>query len=253
MPKQNKIYDGQFKQDSFRSLSNKRERYSNDPCSIFEYDPVEVKVESLSLHERTQKNVRGNPRVVEGYGKIDYYKKLEQKKPPLVDNFNRIVDGDPNLQNAIKCQTGVMTSADIRYSNAPSISESNSAHQIVMNGTPMVWKVSGSGVCPTAAAQNRSVNSCMQSLQENCDNVRAPQGFQNFQRTDEQQHNLTTTAIPFEPWNADKMGKAEGVEKFDPAKPYRPIKVDSVVRNLPTPTPPPQYKSFNRAARPFGC
>ena len=96
-----------------------------------------------------------------------------------------------------------------------------SALQTLANGTPMVWKVSGSGVCPTTAAQNRSVNSCMQHVQENCDNVRAPQGFQNFQRSEEQQHNLTTTAIPFEPWNADKMEKSAGVQKFDPEKPYR--------------------------------
>ena len=94
---------------------------------------------------------------------------------------------------------------------------SETALETMMHGSPMVWKVSGSGVCPTAAAQNRSVNSCMQGLQENCDNMRAPQGFQNFERTSEQQHNLTTTAIPFEPWNADKMG----VQKFDPEMPYR--------------------------------
>jgi len=251
MPKQNKIFDGQFDSYSFKP-SSKQEKYKNEPCSIFEFDPAEVKVESLSLHERTQKNVRGNPRVVEGYGKIDYYKKLEQAKPPLVDNSNRIVDGDPILDNAIKCQTGVMTSADIRYSNAPSVSESYSALQTLANGTPMVWKVSGSGVCPTTAAQNRSVNSCMQHVQENCDNVRAPQGFQNFQRSEEQQHNLTTTAIPFEPWNADKMEKSAGVQKFDPEKPYRPMKVGGLEMDLPAPAPAPVYKSFNRAARPFG-
>lgn len=259
--KDNKIFDGKFDDYSFKPEKNNRtERYSNEPCSIFEYDPAEVKVESLSLHESQQakmkKNVRGNARVVEGFGKIDYYKKLEQSKPPLVSNSNRIVNGDPS---AIKCsgtginsnKTGVMTSADIRYSNAPRTSESNTALETMMHGSPMVWKVSGSGVCPTAAAQNRSVNSCMQGLQENCDNMRAPQGFQNFERTSEQQHNLTTTAIPFEPWNADKMG----VQKFDPEMPYRPSSalLDNAIKNLPPVTPAVQYKSFNRAARPFGC
>lgn len=248
MPKQNKIFDGSYDQYSFKP-SNKQERYSNEPCSIFEFDPQEVKVESLSLHERTQKNVRGNPRVVEGYGKIDYYKKLEQKKPPLVDNSNRIVDGDPNAIKTYNTnhKTGVMTSADIRFSGAPSSGSVSSAHQIVMNGTPMVWKVSGSGVCPTAMAQTKSVNEAMQNIQESCDQVRAPQGFQSFSRNDEEQHNLTTSAIPFEPW------KKTQVEKFNPDMPYRPIKIDNVAMNLPAPAPAPQYKSFNRAARPFGC
>jgi len=251
--KDNKIFDGEFDDYSFKPEKNNRtERYSNEPCSIFEYDPAEVKVESLSLHESQQakmkRNVRGNARVVEGYGKIDYYKKLEQSKPPLVDNSNRIVQGDPS---AIKCsgtgsnKTGVMTSADIRYSNAPRTSESNTALETMMHGSPMVWKVSGSGVCPTAAA-NRSVNSCMQGLQESCDNMRAPQGFQNFERTSEQQHNLTTTAIPFEAWNAKD-------KKFDPEMPYRPTSALDAVKNLPPVTPAVQYKSFNRAARPFGC
>lgn len=102
--KENKIFDGKFDDYSFTPEKNNRtERYSNDPCSIFEYDPAEVKVESLSLHESQQakmkKNVRGNARVVEGFGKIDYYKKLEQSKPPLVDNSNRIVHGDPSAIN----------------------------------------------------------------------------------------------------------------------------------------------------------
>jgi hypothetical protein len=250
----NKIFDGKFDNYSFKP-GNKQERYSNEPCSIFEYDPDEVKVESLSLHERTKKNVRGNPRVVEGYGKVDYYKKLEQKKPPVVDNSNRIVDGDPD---AIKYTTsnqkcGVMTSADIRYSNCPSTSSFNTAHETVMNGTPMVWKVSGSGVSPTAAAHTKSVNNTMLNVQENCDGVRAPQGFQQFTRNNEEQHNLTTSAIPFEPWNADKMGRAAGVEKFDPNQPYRPAKVNGMEMTMPAPAPVPQYKSFNRAARPFGC
>lgn len=254
----NKIYDGPFDDRTFQP-ANKTGTYKHEPVSIFDYDPMEVGVESLSLHERTRDNVRKNPVVVEGFGKIDYYKKKE--RPGDVDNSNRVVPGDPN---SIKSQTSdqqntIMTPEDaLRYSG-PLQSESgemNSAQQIVMNGKPMVWRQSGGVLAPTTVASTNAVNNVISSVKDNCDNVRAPQDWKAFQRSAEEQKNLASSAIPFEPWNANKVASAAGLQKFDPSKPYRPAQVDFNIGALPEPVQQAvahkEGKTFNRTAKPFG-
>lgn len=248
----NKIYDGEFRDDTF-TPANKIERYSNEPVSIFDYDPSEVGVESLSLHDRTKKNIRSNPVVVEGFGKVDMYKNRPSKSD--VDNSNRVVPGDPNSIKSkfANNENSILTPEEqLRYS-APlesTSSQYNTAQQIVMNGKPIVWQ---GGKVGSDQAQAKKVNNIIAGVRENCDKVRAPHEWKSFERTQEENKNLVTSAVPFEPWNANKMASMAGIQKFDPSQPYRPAQIDMSM-GAPEFIQAPQanFKTFNRTARPFG-
>ena len=94
MQEHNKIYLGPYDDYTFEP-ANKQKHYKVDPVSIFDYDPVEVGVESLSLNEKVRGNVKKNPVVVEGYGKVDHYAKRNRNGTD-VDNSNRVVPGQPD-------------------------------------------------------------------------------------------------------------------------------------------------------------
>jgi len=251
----NKIYLGPYDEYTFEP-ANKAKPYKVDPVSIFDYDPVEVGVESLSLNEKVRGNVRKNPVVVEGFGKVDHYAK-RGKHGHEVDNSNRVVPGQPDQIKATNADgsNSIMTPEDmLKYQQTLSCNGAyNTPVQIVKNGKPVVWQAPPA--CnPTPATS--AVNNLITGVKGACDNIRAPQDWKSFQRNDEEKKNLAFSAVPFESWSVGKIqAKQPSSIKFDPSAPYRPAQIDfSGV--LPAGAQPTtnitSYKTFNRAAKPFG-
>jgi hypothetical protein len=246
MPVKNKIFDGADYDTSFKP-SSRVDPYKIEPASIFEHDPMEVGVESLSLHDTTRKNIKGNPSVVEGYGKIDYKKLAQTPKGTQVEDSNRTVPGHPELiKSSGLTSTSIMDPETELIFNKPSASDSNqsSAEEILRRAKPMVFR---GGSNRSQAASSSVVDKLIVNVKESCDNVRAPQDWKSFERNEQERHALAQSAIPFEPWASEKIENFS----FDPNAPYRPKQIDfSAESELPAPKM--KYSSFNRTAKCFG-
>jgi len=250
----NKIYLGPYDDYTFEP-ANKQKHYKVDPVSIFDYDPVEVGVESLSLNEKVRGNVKKNPVIVEGYGKVDHYAKRNRNGTD-VDNSNRVVPGQPDQiksTNADGSNT-IMTPEEIlKYQQMGlSCNDAYTPVQIVKNGKPVVWQSPSGGPAPSTSA----VNNLISGVKGACDNIRAPQDWKSFQRNDQEKKNLAFSAVPFESWTVNKVqAKQPSSIKFDPSAPYRPAQLD-IIGVLPGGAQPTSnvtsYKTFNRSAKPFG-
>lgn len=242
----NKIFDGPYDDSSFKHSSQKP-GYKINPASVFEHDPAELGVESLSLHESTKRNSKGNPVVVEGYGKINYKEMKAKPEGNQVEDSNRIVPGHPGLikSTGTEVRNSVMDVDDIQY-NKPSVADSqhSSAEEILRRGQPMVFTSSRGR---SSAASTSAVDKLMKGVKQSCDNVRAPQDWKSFQRSNEEYKAIATSAIPFEAWHAKP-----NEEKFDPAKPYRPKQMDFSQPDPMLPVPKAHFRDFNRSAKCFG-
>jgi hypothetical protein len=246
------IFGGQYDEYSFKP-SSRVDSYKIEPASIFEHDPVEVGVESLSLHESTKKNKRGNPEIVEGYGKIDYRKISQTPRGTVVEDSNRKVEGHPELiKSSGLTSTSIMDPEHELVFQKSSIADStfSSASEIMKRGNPIVWK--NPVQKGRSQASSTVVDNMMTNVKQSCDNVRAPQDWKSFQRSAEEKQALAQAPIPFEPFSAAKMDNFT----FDPTQPYRPKQLDfdgpDENGQVLAPLPNMNLKSFNRTAKCFG-
>lgn len=152
MPKKSKFLNES--EDSF-TPSGAVESFKISPKSVFEHDPLNDGYESFSLSQSQYLNDnnntggsngrKGNPYVVEGYGKRIMYKQ-EKEDENAVPNFNRVVPGMPNAirtLNEAHDAGMIITDADIRFKAA----QNNGADEedpivILSRGRPVLFSQS---------------------------------------------------------------------------------------------------------------
>jgi hypothetical protein len=264
MPRKSKFLNES--NDSF-TPSGAVESFKISPRSVFDHDPMNDGYESFSLSQSQylkdndnnggSNGRKGNPYVVEGFGKRVMYKPNIEEED-LVPNSNRVVPGMPNAIRTLDGEHAagmIITDADIRFKTAKNNGDDEEDPiQVVSRGRPVLFSQSIAASTQSSRRgtrtqldsqfteksfnydpsaedakvhhdiTNKRCNDLMRAVTNACDNIKAPVEAKAFQRNEKETRNLAFAAVPFMPWQASKMEPCD--VQFDPSQPYVPKKVD---------------------------